>query len=108
MLSEAPGRILSNIGQIRSPDFTRTILVKFRPSALCYPEFHKTRRSTQDVGMFRAPLLSGVLCRELGCCMGRPLKETTIERIYREVNGRKMSESIKRILLPKRAATRKR
>jgi|HubBroStandDraft_2_1064218.scaffolds.fasta_scaffold297128_1 hypothetical protein len=28
--------------------------------------------------------------------------ETTIERMYREVNGHKMSPSIKRILLPKR------
>jgi hypothetical protein len=30
-------------------------------------------------------------------------KETTIERIYREVTGRKMSKAIKRILLPERA-----
>ena len=34
-------------------------------------------------------------------------KETTIERIYREVNGHKMPPSIKRILLPKRMRTRK-
>jgi hypothetical protein len=31
-------------------------------------------------------------------------KETTIERIYREVTGRKMSKAIKRILLRKRNA----
>jgi hypothetical protein len=31
-------------------------------------------------------------------------KETTIERIYREVTGRKMSEAIKRLLLRKRNA----
>jgi len=29
-------------------------------------------------------------------------KETTIERIYREVTGRKMTWAVKRILLPKR------
>jgi hypothetical protein len=29
----------------------------------------------------------------------KPSRETTIERIYREVTGRKMPESIKRILL---------
>jgi hypothetical protein len=34
-------------------------------------------------------------------------KETTIERIFREVTGRKMTEAIKRILLPKRGAKRK-
>jgi len=32
--------------------------------------------------------------------MARP-KETTIERIYREVTGRRMPPSVKRILLPK-------
>lgn len=31
-------------------------------------------------------------------------KETTIERIYREVTGRKMSKAIKRILLRRRNA----
>jgi hypothetical protein len=36
-----------------------------------------------------------------------PRKETTIERIYREVNGCKMPPSIKRILLPKRTRKRK-
>jgi hypothetical protein len=36
----------------------------------------------------------------VGCCMARP-KETTIERIYREVTGRRMPPSVKRILLPK-------
>jgi hypothetical protein len=36
-----------------------------------------------------------------------PRKETTIERIYREVNGCKMPLSIKRILLPKRTRKRK-
>ena len=30
-------------------------------------------------------------------------KETTIERIYREVTGRKMSKAIKCILLPRRS-----
>jgi hypothetical protein len=35
-------------------------------------------------------------------------KETTIERIYREVTGRKMTEAIKRVLLPKRSPKRKR
>ena len=39
----------------------------------------------------------------VGCYMARR-KETTIERIYREVTGRKMSQAIKRILLPKRNA----
>jgi hypothetical protein len=34
-------------------------------------------------------------------------RETTIERLYREVNGHKMPPSIKRILLPKRSRTRK-
>jgi len=37
----------------------------------------------------------------------RPRKKTTIERIYREVNGWKMPPSIKRILLPKRTRKRK-
>jgi hypothetical protein len=36
-----------------------------------------------------------------------PRKETTIERMYREVNGHKMPPSIKRILLPKRRCNRK-
>jgi hypothetical protein len=36
-----------------------------------------------------------------------PRKETTIERMYREVNGHKMPPSIKRILLPKRRRERK-
>jgi hypothetical protein len=35
-----------------------------------------------------------------------PRKETTIERMYREVNGNKMPPSIKRILLPKRRHNR--
>jgi hypothetical protein len=34
-------------------------------------------------------------------------KETTIECMYREVNGHKMPPSIKRILLPQRRRTRK-
>jgi hypothetical protein len=38
----------------------------------------------------------------VGCCMAARPKETTIERIYREVTGRKMPNSVKRILLPKR------
>jgi len=37
----------------------------------------------------------------------RPPKETTIERIFREVTGSNMSEAIKRILLPKRSTKRK-
>jgi hypothetical protein len=36
-----------------------------------------------------------------------PRKETTIERIFREVMGRKMPLSVKRILLPKPIAKRK-
>jgi hypothetical protein len=36
----------------------------------------------------------------------RTRKETTIERIFREVTGRKMPPSIKHILLRKRKATR--
>jgi hypothetical protein len=35
-----------------------------------------------------------------------PRNETTIERMYREVNGHKMPPSIKRILLPKRRRNR--
>ena len=44
-----------------------------------------------------------------GCRMrARELaKETIIERIFREVTGRKMSKAIKRILLPKRSAKRR-
>jgi len=38
--------------------------------------------------------------------MGRR-KETTIERIYREVTGRTMSPAIKQILLPKRKVKKK-
>jgi len=34
-------------------------------------------------------------------------KKTPIERIYREVTGYRMPQSIKRILLRKRTATRK-
>jgi hypothetical protein len=34
-------------------------------------------------------------------------KETPIERIYREVTGRKMTWVIKRVLLPKRTPKRK-
>ena len=30
-----------------------------------------------------------------------PRRETTIERIYREVTGKKMPNAVKRILLPK-------
>jgi hypothetical protein len=37
-----------------------------------------------------------------------PCKETTIERIYREVNGRKMPLSVRRILLRQVAITRPR
>jgi hypothetical protein len=36
-----------------------------------------------------------------------PRKETTIERIFREVSGHKMPPSIRRILLPKPTAKRK-
>jgi hypothetical protein len=36
-----------------------------------------------------------------------PRKETTIERIFREVMGRKMPPSVRRILLRKRTAKRK-
>ena len=36
-----------------------------------------------------------------------PRKETTIERMYREVNGHKMPPSVKRILLPRRRRNRK-
>ncbi len=36
-----------------------------------------------------------------GCDMARR-KETTIERIYREVNGNNMPAAVKRVLLPKR------
>jgi hypothetical protein len=41
----------------------------------------------------------------LGCCMARR-KETTIERIYREVTGNKMPAAVKRVLLPKRKVKR--
>jgi hypothetical protein len=37
----------------------------------------------------------------------KPHRETPIERIFREVMGRKMPPSIKRILLPKRRVKRK-
>ena len=46
---------------------------------------------------FRASCLSGVALGR-GVLMARR-KETTIERIFREVTGRKMSQAIKRILL---------
>lgn len=36
-----------------------------------------------------------------------PRKETTIERIFREVTGRKMLPSVRCILLPKPIAKRK-
>ncbi len=36
--------------------------------------------------------------------VARPRAETPIERIFREVTGRKMPQSVKRILLPKRKA----
>ncbi len=36
-----------------------------------------------------------------------PVKETTIERIYREVSGRKMPLSVKRILLSRRKPIKK-
>jgi hypothetical protein len=36
-----------------------------------------------------------------------PRKETTIERIFREVMGRKMPPSVRRILLPKPTINRK-
>ena len=52
---------------------------------------------------FRASGLSDIAFFGVGCCMARP-KETTIERIYREVTGRKMPPSVKRILLRKRNA----
>lgn len=37
----------------------------------------------------------------------KPHRETPIERIFREVTGRKMSPSVKRILLRKRKAKTK-
>jgi hypothetical protein len=37
----------------------------------------------------------------------RPRRETLIERIFREVNGRKMSAALKRILLHKPGTNRK-
>jgi hypothetical protein len=37
----------------------------------------------------------------------KPLRETPIERIFREVTGRKMPPSLKRILLRKRKAKAK-
>ena len=49
---------------------------------------------------FRASDLSDIAFFGVGCCMARP-KETTIERIYREVTGRRMPPSVKRILLRK-------
>jgi hypothetical protein len=52
---------------------------------------------------FRASCLSGVAFLAWEDFMARR-KETTIERIYREVTGRKMSKAIKRILLPRRNA----
>jgi hypothetical protein len=58
---------------------------------------------------FRASGRSGVLFQrkmEPLANMGTR-RETTIERLYREVNGHKMPPSIKRILLPKRSRTRK-
>jgi hypothetical protein len=36
----------------------------------------------------------------------KPRRETPVERIYREVTGRKMPTSVKRILLPKRTGKR--
>jgi hypothetical protein len=53
--------------------------------------------------MFRADQPLGVLFHLVD--EGMPVKlsrETTIERIYRDVTGRKMPVSIKRILLPNR------
>ncbi len=41
---------------------------------------------------------------EVALMIPRRRAETPIERIYREVMGRKMPQSIKRILLPKRKA----
>jgi hypothetical protein len=55
--------------------------------------------------MFRADQPLGVLFHLVD--EGMPVKlsrETTIERIYRDVTGRKMPVSIKRILLPNRKA----
>jgi hypothetical protein len=37
----------------------------------------------------------------------KPRRETPIERIYREVTGRKMSPAIKRLLLPRQRRKRK-
>jgi hypothetical protein len=54
-----------------------------------------------EIVTFRASCPSGVAFLAGGFMARR--KETTIERIYREVTGRKMSMAIKRILLPKRA-----
>jgi hypothetical protein len=42
---------------------------------------------------------------QLGCCMAHR-KETTIERIYREITGNKMPAAVKSILLPKRSVKR--
>jgi hypothetical protein len=42
----------------------------------------------------------------VGCCMAARPKETTIERIYREVTGNKMPAEVKRILLRKRKVKR--
>jgi (2Fe-2S) ferredoxin len=42
---------------------------------------------------------------QLGCHMARR-KETTIERIYREVTGNKMPAAVKRVLLRKRKVKR--
>jgi hypothetical protein len=46
-------------------------------------------------------------CPLEGCMPLRPRRETTIERIYREVTGRKMPPSVKRILLGKRKSKAK-
>jgi hypothetical protein len=53
-----------------------------------------------EVVTFRASCLSGVAFWGRGSHMAQR-KETTIERIYREVTGNKMPTAVKRALLPK-------
>ncbi len=53
---------------------------------------------------FRASCTAGVILRYPFVRYGMPRRETTIERIFREVMGRKMPPSVKRILLRKRKA----
>jgi hypothetical protein len=57
--------------------------------------------SARCIATFRAFASQRCSILRLGCRMARR-KETTIERIYREVTGNKMPAAVKRILLPKR------